>query len=160
MKNKHNNKVAVHPPIHRNPTRNELHKLLRYTFRTDMVMCRAIILALHAGMRVAELLKLRFRDIDLALMVITAPSSNRGAARTIPITAVFADWLALFSVGAPDDLVVPLPPAEFLRRLAKLKKAAGISSWGKDVFRRGYATSQLWSAPTAAQQAMLGHSGN
>jgi len=149
---------SVNPHLHRTIIPEQQGTLLCAAYKTDKLVCRAIVLALFAGLRRRELLKLTYQDIDLKRMVIRVHTPN-GSVRTIPISEVLAEWLAFFPVGAPDDLVFPLSPSEFSRRLARVVRIAGIGVFGKGFLRRAYCASAMWfGLPLAMTQKILGHS--
>ena len=74
------------------------------------VLQSIISVALHTGMRLQEILSLRWAQVDLAEMVLTAERTKSGKPRTIPLNAALHDELSkLKSRDGQSPYVFPNP---------------------------------------------------
>lgn len=142
----------------------------------DRLSQSMILLALRTGMRVGELLGLRWRDVDVGQQVLTIASSIvdgvRGTpknhrVRVVPLTADAAEGLSKLRRGrsASDTPVfsldghAPLSRDQANWRLHRACRTAGIPTVGWHALRHTFATDLLRKgANIRAVQSLLGHS--
>lgn len=70
----------------------------------------AVLFAVETGMRRGELLKMRWRDVDLKACVLTIPVTKTDKSRRIPLTDKAVKVLAERGWQGPSDLVFPVSP--------------------------------------------------
>jgi len=83
------------------------------------------------GLRRVEILRLRFRDLSLALpdptMLVVGKGRNGGKLREVPVTRhLYAVLVTLSSMAAPDSRVFPWQRTQVDRRLDRIRVRAGI----------------------------------
>ncbi len=135
----------------------ELARLLREARRAEHRACMpALGLMLWAGVRPAEVTRLRWEDIDAEEGVISLrpQHSKTGGARHITLQPVLAAWLQ--EAGTCRE--GPLCPPCWARRWKRLRLAAGLCPWQQDVLRHTFASYHIkqWH-DYAALQLEMGH---
>ena len=117
---------------------NELVSLLRHARIARHRCCMpALGLMLWAGVRPAELTRLRWSDIDWEESVISLRSqhSKTGGCRHIQLQSVLCSWLHEHGVGQGK-----ICPPNWGRKWRCLRDAAGLSPWRQDVLRHTFAS--------------------
>ena len=137
----------------------DLGKLLLTAHLPEHRCCRpAVGIMLWAGVRPAELTRLRWEDIDWQEKVISlrARHSKTGGCRHITLHPVLLTWLRLEEkVKRRQGSICP---PNWVRRWKALRRAAGICRWQQDVLRHTYASYHLkrWHDLPRLQEEM-GH---
>jgi integrase len=142
-------------------------KLLIHLFRTawklDKAIALAILLACWSGLRKCEILRLRWRNIDLEMDTIDVPegdheNNSKTAGRPVPMMATLKELLQLFPPGDPDELIFGHMVGTYDTRMTAVREAAGVAPWGKDGLRKNYSIGTQWLAlPHEIRQKLLGH---
>lgn len=137
----------------------DLCSLLRTAAQQEHRCCMpAVGLMLWAGVRPAELRRLRWEDIDWQEKVISLKPqhSKTGGCRHITLQPVLISWLK-------QERRTPMKqgsicPPNWLRRWKALRHAAGINHWQQDVLRHTFASYHLkrWHDLPRLQEEM-GH---
>ncbi len=135
----------------------ELSRLLRTARNREHRACMpALGLMLWAGVRPAEVLRLRWEDIDEEERVISLRPrhSKTGGARHITLHPVLAAWLQ--EASGPRE--GPICPRGWPRRWKALRHAAGLVPWRQDVLRHSFASYHIkqWH-DFARLQLEMGH---
>ena len=120
----------------------QLRRLLRTARRQEHLSCMpALGLMLWAGIRPAEVGRLRWGDIDLGERVVSVPPrhSKTGGRRHVQICPALAAWLrsAVSSIPPAEQGVCP---PNWGRRWKRLRREAGIVPWPQDVLRHTFAS--------------------
>lgn len=94
-------------------------------------------LMLWAGVRPAELTRLRWSDIDWEESVISLrpQHSKTGGSRHIQLQSVLRSWLREYGMGQGK-----ICPPNWMRRWKNLRESAGLSPWRQDVLRHTFAS--------------------
>ena len=111
-----------------------------------------------AGLRRAEIERLRWEDVNLTRGFVTVGAQNAktGRRRLVPVCAALRAWLAPVAKTAG-----PLAPTiNFRRRFHAAREAAGLlGEWEGNELRHSYASYRLAETQNAAQTALeLGNS--
>ena len=111
-----------------------------------------------AGLRRAEIERLKWQDVNLARGFVTVGAQNAktGKRRLVPVCAALRAWLAPVAKTAG-----PLAPTiNFRRRFHAAREAAGLlGEWDGNELRHSYASYRLAETQNAAQTALeLGNS--
>ncbi len=117
----------------------ELAKLLRTARKREHRPCMAALgLMLWAGVRPAEVTRLRWEDIDEAEGIISLrpQHSKTGGARHITLHPVLGAWLQ--EAGCEREGAIC--PRSWARRWKRLRQAAGLEPWRQDVLRHSFAS--------------------
>ena len=133
-------------PVAKVPTKALNNKIVRYlsdTERQDLLaacrqsswkpLYRLVLLAMTTGMRKAELMNLRWSDIDFTRSVAMLATTKNGEPRHCPIPSIALDEFKMVrQVG--DGLVfpskkIPTKPFEFRKHWAKAINVAGIKGF-------------------------------
>ncbi len=120
-------------------TTSEISRLLRTARKSEHRACMpALGLMLWAGIRPAEITRLKWEDIDKEERVITLrpQHSKTGGTRHITLHPVLSAWLKE-SGGTQQGA---LCPRCWLRRWKNLRHAAGLIPWRQDVLRHTFAS--------------------
>jgi integrase len=119
----------------------------------DVLAFHAI--GLFAGLRVAEIKKLDWRDIDLAggFVHVSARASKTRSRRLVPVVPNLAAWLA--PIAAESG---PIIKPNFQKRQLATRAAAGIAEWPENGLRHSFVSYRLADTGNAAQTALeAGH---
>jgi integrase len=130
-------------------TPEEAAALLAESHDPDLRAFHAI--GLFAGLRVAEINKLDWRNVDLGrgFVEVSAATSKTRARRLVPIQENLRAWLT--PVARPAGSVV----GENLReRHLEARKRAGIAPWPENGVRHSFVSYRLASTGNAAQTAL------
>ncbi len=117
----------------------ELRRLLRTARKPEHRPCMpALGLMLWAGVRPAEVERLRWEDIDAEerVIVLRPSHSKTGGQRHITLHPVLATWLQ----EADGRQEGPICPRCWGRRWKRLRVAAGLIPWRQDVLRHSFAS--------------------
>ena len=142
-------------------TLQQVHELLRAAVSPRFRACAAAVgIMLWAGIRPAEVGRLRWGDVDLDEQSITvAPQvSKTGGARLVSIQPVLQRWLKRWKPAAtsPGDRIVP---PNWVRQWKALRIHAGLMPWRPDTLRHTFASYHLRYFRDLHQLQMeMGHS--
>ena len=124
----------------------------------DAEMLAFVAVGAFAGLRRAEIERLRWEDVNLSRGFVTVGAENAktGKRRLVPVCAALRGWLTpLVKIAGP------LPPTiNFRRRFHAAREAAGLlGKWEGNELRHSYASYRLAETQNAAQTALeLGNS--
>ncbi|MGI8784387.1 MAG: tyrosine-type recombinase/integrase [Acidobacteriota bacterium] len=124
----------------------------------------AVLLALHTGMRLGEILNLRWQDIDLRRQVLTVVKSKSGKMRSIPTNDVLAGALTEYRQRASAEYVfwndrTGKPMLDTKTGYCKAVRRAGISHCRFHDLRHTFATRLVTAGvDLATVSQLLGHS--
>lgn len=125
--------------------------------RAEMIPYLAV--GLFAGVRPAELLRLGGGRIGPEYIRLDGAVTKTADARTVPVSANLAAWLAAYPPPARHALA-PLSKKHLYAAIHKLCAAAGIGGWPSDCMRHSYATYRYELTRDAALTASeMGHRG-
>jgi integrase len=136
-------------------TVDELCALLETAQRAEPSVLPMLAIGAFAGLREAEIQRLDWSEVDLARGHIEVKASKAKTAkrRIVPIQPNLAAWLQPY--GMMKGRVVP-PGAR--RKLARVRKAAGLVKWPNNGLRHSFASYRLAAIHDAPRVAMeLGH---
>ena len=118
----------------------------------DAEMLAFVAVGAFAGLRRAEIERLRWEDVNLARGFVTVGAQNAktGKRRLVPVCAALRAWLAPLAKTAG-----PLAPSiNFRRRFHAVRKDAGLlGEWEGNELRHSYASYRLAETQNAAQTA-------
>ena len=127
---------------------SEAKKLLKTASTFDSSFVPYLAIGLFAGVRPAEILRLKKSSIKRGYIEITAASSKTRKRRLITISPNLKKWL---------EFDGDYPPLNKRRRLAKLLKLAKLE-WKPDIMRHSYASYHLAQFESADKTALeMGH---
>ncbi len=134
-------------------------RLLSVAMRVGHRRCMAPLgLMLWAGVRPAELERLRWEDIDWEENVInlSARHTKTGGSRHITLYPVLREWL--LTIPRAQTLRGAICPPNWLRRWKALRRASGLRQWQQDILRHTFASYHLkhWHDLARLQEEM-GH---
>lgn len=116
----------------------------------------AIITAIYTGMRLGELQRLRWDDINMSQNIIMVHKSKTGTFRAIPLSDKLKEYL-LSIQKTPDDLCFDF--TNRLKLLSKVVKKSGLIGIGWHTFRHTFASLLLQEGVSIYKVAQyLGHS--
>jgi len=119
---------------------------------------RAVALLLYAGIRPdarsGEITKLLWEDVGAGDVTVRAVVAKTGHERIIPIRPKLARILK----GHPKS--GPVVPAQWKRRIQRIRKAAGLGVGHQDATRHTFASNHLVAYGEASTQAAMGHAAN
>lgn len=124
----------------------------------------AVLVALHTGMRLGEILNLRWQDIDLRRQVLTVVKSKSGKMRSIPTNDILAGALAEYRPKARAEYVfwndrTGKPMLDTKTGYCKAVRRAGISHCRFHDLRHTFATRLVTAGvDLATVSQLLGHS--
>jgi integrase len=119
----------------------------------DDEMQAYIAIGAFAGLRSAEIERIRWEDINLVRGFLTVGALNAKTARRrlVPICPALAAWLT--PLAKPEGAVAPA--SNFRRRFYAARKAAGLADkWEGNELRHSYATYRLAETQDAARTAL------
>ena len=118
----------------------------------DAEMLAFVAVGAFAGLRRAEIERLRWEDVNLARGFVTVGAQNAktGKRRLVPVCAALRAWLAPVA-----KIAGPLAPTiNFRRRFHAAREAAGLlGEWEGNELRHSYASYRLAETQNAAQTA-------
>lgn len=124
----------------------------------DAEMLAYVAIGGFAGLRSAELMRLRWEDVrlDRRFIEIGAHSAKTARRRLAPICAALHEWLS--PIAKLEGLVVS--PVNFRRRFKAVRAAAGLlGEWEGNELRHSAASYRLAETQDAARTALeMGHS--
>jgi integrase len=94
---------------HRFLSHEEAETLLKALRREDPDVYHMAVLSLFCGLRIGEILKLRWVDVDTERGLLTVKNSKSGRTRFANITEQAREALLSRTIGKPDDLIFPDP---------------------------------------------------
>ena len=108
-----------------------------------------------AGLRSAEICRLKWQDIRKNDIVVQADNAKTGSRRIVPIVPALASWLAQVEKGGADERVCAKYSKEsaLARAVTKALAAAGIASVHNGL-RHSFCTYRLADIQSAAQVAL------
>ena len=136
--------------------------LLLETVRAlDPALLPFVAIALFAGVRVYELLRMEWAHVDLAEKSIDLPAAitKRRRRRSIPIESALQAWLELFisEQGIQRGAVVPCRTYNSLRKRLRVIFSAAKIPWRQNAARHSYAS--YWLAVHKDLNALAMHLG-
>lgn len=124
----------------------------------DGEMLGFVAVGAFAGLRRAEIERLRWEDVNLTRGFVTVGASNAktGRRRLVPVCAALREWLAPVAKSAGPVA----PTINFRRRFHAVRKGAGLlGDWEGNELRHSYASYRLAETQHAPQTALeLGNS--
>jgi integrase len=90
-------------------SQEEAQGLLEALRREDQDIYHMAVLSLFCGLRIGEILRLRWVDVDPARGLLTVKDSKSGRTRFANITEQAREALLSRTIGKPDDLIFPNP---------------------------------------------------
>jgi integrase len=119
----------------------------------DAGMLAFVVVGAFAGLRRAEIERLRWEDLNLSRGFVTvgAEAAKTSKRRLVPVCDALRDWLTPIA-----KLSGPVVPAEnFRKRFDAVRKAAGLlAGWEGNELRHSYATYRLAEIQDAARVAL------
>lgn len=94
----------------------EAETLLQALKRRDLDVYHMAVLSLFCGLRIGEILKLRWVDVDSERGLLTVKDSKSGRTRFANITEQAREALLSRNIGNPDELIFPDPKTGKQRR--------------------------------------------
>lgn len=93
-----------------------------------------------AGLRDAEIKRLDWKEVDLARghIEVTAAKAKSARRRIVPIQPNLAAWLRPYG-----GMRGPVVPEEHRAKLARVRKAAGLTKWPNNGLRHSFASYRL-----------------
>jgi integrase len=134
---------------------DELRALLEAALRIEPSVVPMLAIGAFAGLRDAEIKRLDWSEVDLARdhIEVKAAKSKSARRRIVPMQPNLVAWLRSYS-GSKSQVV----PPNSRRKLAKVRKAAGLTRWPNNGLRHSFASYRLAAihdAPRVASE--LGH---
>jgi integrase len=138
-----NGSVEIYTPA-------EIAKLLAAA-DSDFLPCLAI--GAFAGLRSAEIERLKWQDVDLKSrhIIISADTAKTASRRVVPVADNLAAWLAAY--GERKGKVWAGSSIGFYKAQLATAKAAGVD-WKQNALRHGFASYRLAQTQNAAQVAL------
>jgi len=119
----------------------------------DTEMLAFVAVGAFAGLRRAEIERLRWEDVNLARGFITVGAENAKTAkrRLVPVGEALRAWLAAIAQRAG----MVAPTVNFRRRFRAVREAAGLlNEWEGNALRHSYASYRLAETQDAARVAL------
>jgi integrase len=134
---------------------DELLALLDATLRIEPSVVPMLAIGAFAGLRDAEIKRLDWSEVDLARghIEVKAAKSKSARRRIVPMQSNLVAWLRPYS-GSKGQVV----PPNSRRKVAKVRKGAGLTRWPNNGLRHSFASYRLAAihdAPRVASE--LGH---
>ena len=147
VKNTERARVIAQPPGILSP--EQAAALLAESKDDDLLAFHAV--GVFAGLRVAEIKKLNWRDVDLSggFIHVAAEISKTRARRLVPIPDNLTKWLQ--PVAKPSG---PIVGPNLRRRHEAARKRAGITEWPDNCMRHSFVSYRLAASGNAAQTAL------
>ena len=146
------------PLVDRPPEIFTIDELARLLEHATPEVLPLIAIGAFAGIRTAELVRLEWKDIDLArgFLNVAASKSKTAARRLIKMEPNLIAWLSPFA-----DRTGPIFAQSthvLSNRMEPIRKAAGLTKWPKNGLRHSFASYHLAKYQDAAQLALdMGH---
>jgi len=123
-----------------------------------------VITALNAGMRLSEILNLRWASVNMRTRIITIEHTKSGERRTIPINATLYQELRKLSLGRQSEFVFPSaegrPLVNIRRGFMAACARAGLVDFRFHDLRHTFASHLVMAGVNLkAVQELLGHKG-
>jgi integrase len=134
---------------------DELRALLDAANRTAPDVLPMLAIGAFAGLRDAEIKRLDWSEVDLTRghIEIKAAKAKSARRRIIPIQSNLAAWL-----GSCSGMTGPVVPWSARGKLARVRKAAGLTRWPQNGLRHSFASYRLAAIHDAPRVAAeLGH---
>lgn len=128
------------------PTLAQLGRLLTMSASLGYRSCApAVGLMLWAGIRPAEVCRLRWGDIDLneGIAYLRPQHSKTGGPRQVTLQPVLRRWLARYYPKGERAGDTPLTPADWVRLWRDLRTESGLHPWRPDTLRHTFASYHL-----------------
>lgn len=128
------------------PTPAQIGRLLHMSASIGYRSCApAVGLMLWAGIRPAEVCRLRWGDIDLneGVAYLRPQHSKTGGPRQVTLQPVLRRWLARYYPSGPDAAETPVTPADWVRLWRDLRLESGLRPWRPDTLRHTFASYHL-----------------
>jgi integrase len=139
-------RLELPPPCIHSP--EEAGRLLAAAAAEDLSVCRFLALGYFAGLRPAEIARLREDNLARDWIEVPAVAAKTRTRRIVTANETLQAWLALGG---------SLPVRNLVRRLDRVREAAGVP-WGHDVVRHTFASYHLAQHQSADRTAFeLGH---
>ena len=117
----------------------------------DADLCAFHAIGLFSGLRVAEIKKLDWRNVDLesGLIEVSAASSKTRSRRLVPIQPNLRAWLEPIA-----QISGPVVGQNLRHRHVAARKQAGITHWPENAMRHSFVSYRLASTGNAPQTAL------
>jgi integrase len=135
---------------------DELRALLEAARNAEPSVVPMLAIGGFAGLRDAEIKRLHWNEVKLQRghIEVTAAKAKSARRRLVPIQPNLAGWLQPHAVATGNVV-----PQGARRKLARVRKEAGLVSWPKNGLRHSFASYRLATTNNApAVAAELGHS--
>lgn len=121
-----------------------------------------VIFALHTGMRLGEILNLRWQDVNLKDLYISVRNSKNHETRTIPINHKVHDTLTKIGPQLPDQYVFSHPDGRPYKNIywgfKRAARRAGVPDYNWHTLRHSFASRlAIKGVSLRAIQELLGH---
>jgi len=136
-------------------------KLLTPVVSRDPIVWPYYVAALHTGMRIGELVRMKVGDVSLSIRDIFVPNSKSSRSRHVPVSEELAAYLeSRMSGRKPEDSVLPNVIRDYVsRRFRSLCHQAGIENFQFHDLRHSVAARLLNKGePIYKVSKILGHS--
>lgn len=136
-------------------------RLLTPVVSQDPIVWPYYVAALHTGMRIGELVRMKVGDISLSIRDIFVPNSKSSRSRHVPVSEELAAYLGSHILGRkPEDNVLPNVIRDYVsRRFRRLCHQAGIENFQFHDLRHTVAARLLNKGqPIYKVSKILGHS--
>lgn len=122
-------RLPANPPSRERRLKDEELQALKTALSTtrNSLMASVVSLAIYTGMRRSELLRLRWRNVDLERGLAFLPDTKNGRPRLVPLSPQARSVLAGLSQGSRDDLVLPMSANAVRLSWERLRRRAGIT---------------------------------
>jgi integrase len=119
----------------------------------------AVLLAFHTGMRMGEILKLKWKDIDLKNRIISVETTKNNERRTIPINKTLHESLKSLLVHLGTDNLFPnISSQQLSNAFTRACKRAGIKDFRFHDLRHSFASYlTMGQQNLRTVQTLLGH---
>src|ERR1700734_2004974 len=109
----------------------------------NLVWLPYFAISLFAGLRTNEILQLQWSQVhlDQSIIIVMPSQSKTRRRRVVSISDNLAAWLKL--ANPSEGKVIPFEGNEFWDRREKLREAAGIKKWPKNVLRHSFGSYHL-----------------
>jgi len=136
-------------------------KLLTPVVAQDAIVWPYYVVALHTGMRVGEIVRMRVEDISISLRDIFIPNSKNSRSRHVPMSEELANFLTVLMDGkTPSDYALAGVIRDYVsRRFRWLCQKSGVANLKFHDLRSTFAARLLTKGvPIYKVSKILGHS--